>query len=154
CAKTYNCADYAFGAPLARAALERCCAQSLPFQRVTAPLPKRHNKLVYALTLCQLRRETTMRRLLLTTLLVASVLVPSLAPSRAAAATFPKSVNVAIIDSTDIINGGSFPTTTSGPTGSFTDFNFFTLPVGSVGAAALGAGGVCGASACDTVLLN
>jgi hypothetical protein len=64
------------------------------------------------------------------------------------------SVNVAVIDSTDVINGGAFPTTTSGPTGSFTDFNFFTLTVGSVGSAALGPGGVCGASGCDTVLLN
>ena len=64
------------------------------------------------------------------------------------------SVNVAVVDSIYSINGGSLPTTTTGPTGSFTAFNFFTLAVGGVSAAALGPGGVCGAPGCDTVLLN
>ena len=65
-----------------------------------------------------------------------------------------QSLHVAYIDTLTVINGGSFPTTTSGPTGSFLDFNFYRLPVASVGLTALGPGGVCGASACDTVLLN
>ncbi len=37
----------------------------------------------------------------------------------------PQSLNVAVIDSLDVINGGTFPTATSGPTGSFTDFKFY-----------------------------
>jgi hypothetical protein len=64
------------------------------------------------------------------------------------------SLNVAIVESVTAIHGGAFPTTTSGPTGSFTDFNFFTLPLGSLSLAALQPGGVCGEPACDTVLLN
>ncbi len=64
------------------------------------------------------------------------------------------SLNVAVIDDVRSINGGGLPTTTSGPGGSFTAFNFYTLPVPRVGAASLGPGGVCGASGCDTVLLN
>jgi hypothetical protein len=65
-----------------------------------------------------------------------------------------QSVNVAVIDTLWVINGGIFPTTTGGPAGSFTDFNFFILPVGNVNSVALGPGGVCGPSGCDTVLLN
>lgn len=65
-----------------------------------------------------------------------------------------QSVNVAVISSTSVINGGAFPTNTTGPTGSFTDFHFYTLAVASVGAIALGPGGVCGPVGCDTVLLN
>jgi uncharacterized repeat protein (TIGR01451 family) len=57
-----------------------------------------------------------------------------------------QSVNVAIIASTTVINGGSFPTTTSGPTGAFTDFTFTSVTPGSVNAATL--------AAFDTVLLN
>jgi Big-like domain-containing protein len=57
-----------------------------------------------------------------------------------------QSQNVGIISDTLVINGGSFPTTTSGPTGSFTDFTFTNVPVASVSAATL--------SAFDTVLLN
>jgi len=62
--------------------------------------------------------------------------------------------NVAIIDSVYVINGGSFPTTTTGPIGSFTDFTFFNLSVPNVSLTALGPGGVCGPDGCDTVLLN
>jgi hypothetical protein len=64
------------------------------------------------------------------------------------------SVNVAYIDSLSVISGGSFPTTTTGPTGSFNSFSFFPLPVASVSSAALGPGGICGQAGCDTVLLN
>lgn len=65
------------------------------------------------------------------------------------------SLNVAVIGSTASLNGGSFPTTTSGPTGNFaTEFNFFTIPVANLTAASLAAGGACGAQRCDTVLLN
>jgi hypothetical protein len=68
--------------------------------------------------------------------------------------TAQPSKNVAVIDSVTVRNGGSFPTTTTGPTGSFLDFNFFILPRINVSLAALGPGGVCGADGCDTVLLN
>ena len=64
------------------------------------------------------------------------------------------SYNVAVVDSLSVINGGSFPTTTTGSTGSFSDFNFFILPRDSVSLATLGPDGVCGADGCDTVLLN
>lgn len=64
------------------------------------------------------------------------------------------SLNVAIIDSVNVRNGGSFPTTTTGPTGSFLDYNFYILPRANVSLAALGPGGACGADGCDTVLLN
>ncbi len=56
------------------------------------------------------------------------------------------STNVAIIDGVSVINGGSFPTTTSGPTGAFTDFTFTNLPTANVSAANL--------AGFDTVLLN
>jgi hypothetical protein len=65
-----------------------------------------------------------------------------------------QSINVAVIDSLYIINGGEFPTATTGTAGSFLDFHFYTLPVGSVSIAALKPGGICGASGCDTVVLN
>lgn len=65
-----------------------------------------------------------------------------------------QSINVAIIGSTTVINGGVFPTTTSSTTGSFTDFRFFSLNPATVSLAALEAGGACGAALCDTVLLN
>lgn len=89
-------------------------------------------------------------------LVLALVLIPNLfyvSPVRAQT-TFPQSVNVAVIDSLFSMNGGGFPTTTSGPTGSFIDFNFYTLSVGNVSTAMLGPGGVCGSSGCDSVLLN
>lgn len=57
-----------------------------------------------------------------------------------------QSQNVAIISDVFVINGGSFPTTTSGPTGAFTDFTFTDVPVASVNATTLGV--------FDTVLLN
>lgn len=57
-----------------------------------------------------------------------------------------QSLNVAVIDSTDAVSGGGFPTTTAGPTGSFTDFTFTLVPVADVSAAML--------AAYDTVLLN
>jgi Bacterial Ig-like domain (group 1) len=57
-----------------------------------------------------------------------------------------QSASVGIISSTFVINGGSFPTTTTGPTGSFTDFTFTLLPAATVNAATL--------AAHDTILLN
>jgi Bacterial Ig-like domain (group 1) len=57
-----------------------------------------------------------------------------------------QSQSVGIISDTFVINGGEFPTTTSGPSGSFTDFTFTNIPVASVNAATL--------AAHDTVLLN
>ena len=88
--------------------------------------------------------------------LVAGVLVTLVAEVQPASAdSHPgQSVNVVIIDSTSVISGGTFPTTTSGPTGAFTDFTFFFLAPASVSAAALAPGGACGAPGCDTVLLN
>ena len=68
--------------------------------------------------------------------------------------SFAQSINVAVISSLNVASGGTFPTTTSGLTGSFTDFNFFLLPVADVRSASLGPGGICGAPGCDTVLLN
>ena len=62
--------------------------------------------------------------------------------------------NVAIVDSVSCINGGALPTTGTGPTGSLATYSYFTIPVGSVTAAQLGPSGACGASGCDTVLLN
>jgi hypothetical protein len=62
--------------------------------------------------------------------------------------------NVAYIDSLSVIMGGSFPTTTTGPTGSFLDFHFYQLPYTEVSLSKLYPGGVCGAEGCDTVLLN
>lgn len=93
---------------------------------------------------------------LLSTAVILGVITSSFSAPRPAAADphEGQSVNVAVIDSVSVISGGVFPTTSSGPTGSFTDFQFFTLSVGSVSAAALGPGSVCGASGCDTVLLN
>ncbi len=57
-----------------------------------------------------------------------------------------QSVDVAVVASTDCQNGGSFPTTSSGPTGAFTDFNFTDVGVSEVSAATL--------AGYDTVLLN
>jgi hypothetical protein len=89
-------------------------------------------------------------------LVLALMLIPNLfyVSPVSAQSTFAQSVNVAVIDSLFSMNGGGFPTTTSGPSGSFTDFNFYTLSVGNVSTAMLGSGGVCGSSGCDTVLLN
>jgi hypothetical protein len=61
------------------------------------------------------------------------------------------STNVAYIQTQTVSNGGSFPFSSNL---AFSAFNFFQLPYTQVNAANLGAGGVCGASACDTVLLN
>ena len=66
----------------------------------------------------------------------------------------PSSSRVAVIGSLTSLNGGDFPTTTSGPTGSFAAFQFFTIAPAAVTATALGPGGVCGVPGCDTVLLN
>ena len=57
-----------------------------------------------------------------------------------------QSQNVGVIGDTVVINGGSFPTTTSGPTGSFTDFTFANVPPASVSGPTL--------AAFDTVVLN
>jgi hypothetical protein len=54
--------------------------------------------------------------------------------------------NVAVIGSLYVANGGTFPTTTSGPTGAFTDFVFTVIPAASVTAANL--------ANYDTVLYN
>lgn len=78
-----------------------------------------------------------------------AVVVGALAASAAPAQADPhpgQSVNVGIVDGTSVINGGSFPTTTSGPTGAFTDFTFTNVPVASVNATTL--------AGLDTVLLN
>ena len=94
-------------------------------------------------------------RLISVILIIASLLLlpvqnkPVLAQS-----VYPQSVNVAVISSLYVTNGGIFPTTTTGPTGSFTDFHFFILPAINVSLSALGPGGICGATGCDTVLLN
>jgi hypothetical protein len=57
-----------------------------------------------------------------------------------------QSQNVAVISDTFSINGGQLPTTTTGPTGSFTDFTFTNLSPATVNAATL--------APFDTVLLN
>lgn len=80
--------------------------------------------------------------------------LPATQNNALAQTTSQPSLNVAIIDSVTVRNGGSFPTTTTGSTGSFLDFNFFILPRANVSLAALEPGGVCGADGCDTVLLN
>ncbi|TCV88105.1 Ig-like domain-containing protein [Sulfurirhabdus autotrophica] len=65
----------------------------------------------------------------------------------------PQSSNVAYINSLTVSNGGSFPSNTTNA--AFTAFNFFNLPYNTASySTALGPGGVCGASACDTVFLN
>jgi len=63
-----------------------------------------------------------------------------------AAPAYATSLNVAVINSTVVSSGGSFPTTTSGPTGAFTSFNFTNMPVGDVSLVNL--------AGFDTVLLN
>jgi hypothetical protein len=62
--------------------------------------------------------------------------------------------NVAIVDSVSCANGGALPTSGVGETGSLATYSYFNLAVGSVTAAQLGPNGACGASGCDTVLLN
>jgi hypothetical protein len=57
-----------------------------------------------------------------------------------------QSVNVAVIDGTSSINGGALPTTTTGPTGAFTDFTFTNLPAANVSTANL--------APFDTAVLN
>src|SRR5919197_5157995 len=57
-----------------------------------------------------------------------------------------QSQNVAIVADEFSINGGAFPTTTTGPTGSFTDFTFTNVPAAAVNAATL--------APFDTLLLN
>jgi hypothetical protein len=63
----------------------------------------------------------------------------------------PQSTNIAYVQTQNVANGGSFPFA-SNP--AFATFNFFQLPYNQVSTANLGPGGVCGASGCDTVLLN
>lgn len=72
----------------------------------------------------------------------------------AQAVFFPQSKHVAYTGTLWVINGGTFPTTTTGITGTFNDFSFNQITRGSVTAANLGPGGVCGAEGCDTILLN
>lgn len=75
-------------------------------------------------------------------------LAAALSARPAIAAT--QSQNVAYIDSLTVINGGTFPTTDS----AFSGFSFYQLPIADITAAGIGPGGVCGASGCDTILLN
>lgn len=67
-----------------------------------------------------------------------------------------QSTNIAYIQTQYVNNGGSFPMTggTYPDNPAFSAFHFYQLPYTQVSAASLAAGGVCGASACDTVLLN
>lgn len=60
--------------------------------------------------------------------------------------SYAASLNVAVVNSLSAASGGTFPTTTSGPTGDFTAFAFTIMPVANVNAANL--------TAYDTVLLN
>jgi hypothetical protein len=63
-----------------------------------------------------------------------------------------QSQSVAYIQSQSVANGGTFPFTSNA---AFAAYNFYLLAYNNPNyAAALGPGGVCGASACDTVLLN
>jgi hypothetical protein len=64
------------------------------------------------------------------------------------------STNVAIVGSTTVQNGGSFPTTIFNAVPWSLGATFTVIPRTSVTTALLGPGGACGASACDTVLLN
>lgn len=66
----------------------------------------------------------------------------------------PQSVYVAIVGSPSVINGGTFPTTTLNNAPYSLGATFVNIPRTSISTASLGPGGVCGASACDTVLLN
>lgn len=61
-----------------------------------------------------------------------------------------QSHQVAVVSTLSVLNGGAFPSTVDG----FTAFSFHTLVRQNITLAYLGAGGVCGTSACDTVLLN
>jgi hypothetical protein len=61
-----------------------------------------------------------------------------------------QSQNVAYVGSLAVANGGAFPSTVDG----FTAFSFHQLLRQNISLATLGPGQTCGASACDTVLLN
>lgn len=60
--------------------------------------------------------------------------------------SYAQSVDVAVVGSLAVYRGGRFPTATTGPTGSFTAFNFTELLLANVNAATL--------ASYDTVLLN
>lgn len=85
------------------------------------------------------------KRLVQSALLALVALAVTAVPVRADPHT-GQSVNVAVIGSLFVQNGGAFPTTTTGPTGAFTDFVFTVLPSATVNAATL--------APFDTVLLN
>ncbi len=61
-----------------------------------------------------------------------------------------QSQNIAYIDSLTVVNGGTFPTTDP----AFSGFNFYQMTIANITPANIAAGGVCGASGCDTILLN
>ena len=84
---------------------------------------------------------------------VAIVFLASLAYQHVSADnTHGGSVEVAIIGSPVIMNGGELATAG----GDFDDFNFYNTTVAGLGVNAenLGAGGICGVPACDTLVLN
>ena len=64
------------------------------------------------------------------------------------------STNVAIVGGTSVINGGSFPTAIFNAAPWSLGATFTVIPRTSVTTALLGPAGACGASACDTILLN
>jgi len=64
------------------------------------------------------------------------------------------SSKVAIVGSTTVQNGGSFPTTIFNAAPWNLGATFTVIPRTSLTTALLGPGGACGVSACDTILLN
>ena len=89
-----------------------------------------------------MRRQITRVLLAMTAAVcVAATAIPALADPHPG-----QSVNVMVIDDFDGGGGGTLPSTTSGPTGSFTDFTFTTVAPAAVNAASL--------ASVDTVLLN
>lgn len=62
-----------------------------------------------------------------------------------------QSTNIAYIQTQTVANGGAFPFSSSSD---FNPFHFYQLPYNQVTPSILAPGGVCGTSACDTVLLN
>jgi hypothetical protein len=98
----------------------------------------------HAIRSFQLIRILT-RRLTVPVLSVLAVLAVTAIPAQAD--PHPgQSVNVGVIANTNSINGGTLPTTTTGPTGSFTSFTFTNLAPVTVNAVTL--------APFDTVLLN
>lgn len=82
--------------------------------------------------------------------LISAVLAAVAVMSAQSAVAAAQTQNLAYIDTLSVINGGTFPTTDA----AFSGYSFFPLAVSGISAANIGAGGVCGASGCDTILLN